>query len=155
MERYARLRALNFSSISYDELDQHVAETSKDFPFCGEQMLKFLLKERSIKVQRMRLRNSIQVFSKNTCPLDKQTERTIVSVTVAKQTFVSFLFHFETNDFSPSLLVLDSFSSHHRSHFCFFSKDLVQSSRNRMRSPIVDTPTEVKFPSDKQATTSG
>ena len=42
-----------------DELDQHVAEAAKDFPFCGEQMLKFLLKERGIKVQRMRLRDSI------------------------------------------------------------------------------------------------
>jgi len=51
MERYTRLRASNFSNISYDELDQHVTETSKDFPFCGEQMLKFLLKERNIKMQ--------------------------------------------------------------------------------------------------------
>jgi len=58
MERYG-LSALNFSNISDDELDQHVAEASKDFPFCGEQMLKFLLKERGIKVQRMRLRDSI------------------------------------------------------------------------------------------------
>ena len=38
-------RALNFSNITYDELDQHVTETSKDFPFCGELILKFLLKE--------------------------------------------------------------------------------------------------------------
>ena len=58
MERYD-LRALNFSNISDDELDQHVTEASKDFPFCGEQMLKFLLKERGIKVQRKRLRDSI------------------------------------------------------------------------------------------------
>ena len=58
MERYG-LRALNFSNISDDELDQHVTEAAKDFPFCGEQMLKFLLKERGIKVQRMRLRDSI------------------------------------------------------------------------------------------------
>ena len=58
MERYG-LRALNFSNISDDELDRHVTEVSKDFPFCGEQMLKFLLKERGIKVQRMRLRDSI------------------------------------------------------------------------------------------------
>ena len=42
--------------ISDDELDRHVTEASKDFPFCGEQMLKFLLKERGIKVQRMRIR---------------------------------------------------------------------------------------------------
>ena len=31
----------------------------------------------------------------------------------------------------------------------------MQSSRSRMRSPIVDTPREAKLPSDKQATTSG
>ena len=58
MERYG-LKALNFSNISDDELDRHVTEAAKDFPFCGEQMLKFLLKERGIKVQRRRLRDSI------------------------------------------------------------------------------------------------
>ena len=58
MERYG-LKALNFSNISDDELDRHVTEAAKDFPFCGEQMLKFLLKERGIKVQRVRLRDSI------------------------------------------------------------------------------------------------
>ena len=56
MERYG-LRALNFSNISDDELYQHVAE---DFPFFGEQMLKFLLKKSGIKVQRMRLSDNIQ-----------------------------------------------------------------------------------------------
>ena len=54
MERYG-LRALNFINISDDELDQHVTEAAKHFPFCGEQMLKFLLKARGIKVQRIRL----------------------------------------------------------------------------------------------------
>ena len=43
------LRALNFSNISDDELDRNVTEEAKDFPFCGEQMLKFLHKERGIK----------------------------------------------------------------------------------------------------------
>ena len=54
MERYG-LRALNFINISDDELDQHVTEAAKHFRFCGEQMLKFLLKARGIKVQRIRL----------------------------------------------------------------------------------------------------
>ena len=58
MERYG-LRSLNFSNISDDDLDRHIGQLSGDFPFCGEQMLKFLLKERGIKVQRMRLRDSI------------------------------------------------------------------------------------------------
>ena len=47
MERCG-LRALNFSNISDDVLDQHLTEAAKDFPFCGEQMLKFLYKERDI-----------------------------------------------------------------------------------------------------------
>ena len=47
MERCG-LRALNFSNISDDELDLHLTEAAKDFPFCGEQMLKFLYKERGI-----------------------------------------------------------------------------------------------------------
>lgn len=58
MERYG-LRSLNFSDISDDELDHHITQLSKEFPFCGEGMLKFLLKDRGIKVQRMRLRDSI------------------------------------------------------------------------------------------------
>ena len=48
MERCG-LRALNFSNISDDELDRNVTEAAKDFPFCGEQMLKFLYNERGIK----------------------------------------------------------------------------------------------------------
>ena len=48
MERCGR-RALNFSNISEDELDRNVTEAAKDFPFYGEQMLKFLHKERGIK----------------------------------------------------------------------------------------------------------
>ena len=55
MEKYG-LRSHNFSNISDNDLDRHVRQVSKDFPFCGEQMLRFLLKER---VQRMRLRDSV------------------------------------------------------------------------------------------------
>ena len=53
MERYG-LRALNFSNISDDELDLHVTEAAKDL-----QMLKVLLKQRGIKMHRIRLRDSI------------------------------------------------------------------------------------------------
>lgn len=52
-----RLSSLNFSDISDDELDHHTTEFSKYFPFCGEGMIKCLLKERGIKVQRIRLRD--------------------------------------------------------------------------------------------------
>ena len=58
MERYG-LGSLNFSNISDDDLDGHKRQLSKDFPFYGGQMLKFRLKKRDIKVQRMRLRDSI------------------------------------------------------------------------------------------------
>ena len=42
-------RGLNFSNISDDELDRNVTEAAKDFPFYGEQMLKFLHRDRGIK----------------------------------------------------------------------------------------------------------
>ena len=58
MQSYG-LSSQDFSDVSYEELDNHITELSKDFPFCGEGMLKFLLQERGIKVQRMRLRDSI------------------------------------------------------------------------------------------------
>lgn len=58
MQSYG-LSSLDFSDIRDDELDRHTADLSKDFPFCGEGMMKFLLQGRGIKVQRMRLRDSI------------------------------------------------------------------------------------------------
>ena len=58
MQSYG-LSSQDFSDVSYEELDNHITELSKDFPFCGEGMIKFLLQERGIKVQRMRLRDSI------------------------------------------------------------------------------------------------
>ena len=58
MQSYG-LSSQDFSNVSDEELDNHITELSKDFPFCGEGMLKFLLQERGIKVQRMRLRDSI------------------------------------------------------------------------------------------------
>ena len=58
IERY-RLRSLNFSNISDDDLDRNVRQISEDFPFCGESVLKFLLAERGVKVQRMRLIDSV------------------------------------------------------------------------------------------------
>jgi len=58
MQSYG-LSSLDFSVISDKDLDHHITELSKDFLFCGEGMIKFLLQERGIKVQRMRLRDSI------------------------------------------------------------------------------------------------
>ena len=57
MDRYG-LRALNFSNISDDKLDRSARDGSgkKYFPFCGEQILKFLHKERGIKGVSRKLR---------------------------------------------------------------------------------------------------
>ena len=53
------LSALDFSDICDEQLDRHLSELSKEFPFCGEELMAFLLRERGIKVQRMKLRDSI------------------------------------------------------------------------------------------------
>ena len=67
MERY-RLRALNFSNISDDELDPHVMEVAEDFPFCREQMFKFRHKERGIKGVSRKLRPARKLTSQTSEP---------------------------------------------------------------------------------------
>ena len=49
LSQNGKMRGLNFSNISDDELDRNVTEAAKDFPFYGEQMLKFLHRDRGIK----------------------------------------------------------------------------------------------------------
>jgi hypothetical protein len=61
---YRRMRSyglskLEFSDISDEQLDTHVRGIANDFPFCGEIMINHLLKGKGVKVQRMRLRDSI------------------------------------------------------------------------------------------------
>ena len=61
---YRRLRTfglskLAFSEISDDDLDRVVNKICQDFPRCGENMLKQILNGKGIKVQRVRLRDSI------------------------------------------------------------------------------------------------
>ena len=61
---YRRMRSYNlskldFSNISDAELDRHLAEIAHEFPHCGESMVKGILMQRGIKVQRMRLRDSL------------------------------------------------------------------------------------------------
>ena len=41
MQTYG-LSSLDFSDISYKDLDYQKADSSKDFPFCGEGMMKLL-----------------------------------------------------------------------------------------------------------------
>ena len=53
------LRKLEFSEITDEQLDINIRTIVKDFPFCGENMLKQLLLGKGIKVQRSRMRESI------------------------------------------------------------------------------------------------
>ena len=57
--QYYGLSSHSFTVIGDNELDRHITELTKEFPFCGEGMLKYLLQERGIKVRRMHLRDSI------------------------------------------------------------------------------------------------
>ncbi|CAB4006531.1 Hypothetical predicted protein [Paramuricea clavata] len=53
------LSKLTFSDVTKEQLDAHMSEIAKDFPFCGEKMFKHILEQKGIRVQRMRLRDSI------------------------------------------------------------------------------------------------
>ena len=58
MGRYG-LSQLQFTEISDGDLDDVVKEVTREYPSCGEGMLKQILEDRGIKMQRMRLRDSI------------------------------------------------------------------------------------------------
>ena len=60
MQSYG-LSSLDFSDICDKDLDHHITELSKDFSLCREVMMKFLLEERGIKVQRMQLRSTVWI----------------------------------------------------------------------------------------------
>ena len=49
----------NFSNISDDQLDSDVLALTNDYPFCGETILRELLKGRRIIIQRYRFRDSM------------------------------------------------------------------------------------------------
>lgn len=49
----------DFSDMSSDDLDNHVSDLIKQFPFCGESLLGQMLRSRGVLVQRCRLRESI------------------------------------------------------------------------------------------------
>lgn len=58
MNKYG-LSKMTFSSITVQELDIIVLQTKHDFPLCGEKMIKQILAQKGIKIQRWRLRDSI------------------------------------------------------------------------------------------------
>ncbi|KXJ10280.1 hypothetical protein AC249_AIPGENE17520 [Exaiptasia diaphana] len=57
--RIYNLSKLHFSDISDNELDVHMLQIAHEFPRCGETMVKTILSQKGIKVQRMRLRDSM------------------------------------------------------------------------------------------------
>ena len=58
MGRYG-LSQLQFTEITDDELDGVVEEITREYPSCGEGLLKQILADRGIKLQRTRLRDSV------------------------------------------------------------------------------------------------
>lgn len=54
------LKKSSFSNMSDNDLDEHVKVFTQQFPSCGENMLRHLLSQNNIYVQRTRLRDSIQ-----------------------------------------------------------------------------------------------
>ena len=48
-----------FLALETKELDLAVKEVTKEYPFSGESMIKQILADKGIKLQRMRLRDSI------------------------------------------------------------------------------------------------
>lgn len=57
--RYFGLSKWNFADITDADLDRQVQAICNDFPNCGEGMLRHILGEKGLKVQRMRLRDSL------------------------------------------------------------------------------------------------
>ena len=56
-------RIRDFSNISDDQLDSHVLALTNNYPFCGETILRELLKGRGIIIQRYRFRDSMHRVS--------------------------------------------------------------------------------------------
>ena len=57
------LKVKDFSNISDDQLDSHVLALTNNYPFCGETILRELLKGRGIIIQRYRFRDSMHRVS--------------------------------------------------------------------------------------------
>ena len=58
------LKIRDFSNISDDQLDSHVLALTNDYPFCGETILRELLKGREIIIQCYRFRDSMHRVAK-------------------------------------------------------------------------------------------
>ncbi|XP_057295760.1 uncharacterized protein LOC130624204 [Hydractinia symbiolongicarpus] len=64
MEEYG-LKKHNFTEMSNEECDSILSTVTQEFPNCGEVMLRELLRERGIRIQRQVLRESLQRIDKD------------------------------------------------------------------------------------------
>ena len=48
-----------FADIADTEVDEHIEKTTREFPYCGETLIKQFLIDKGIEVQRMRIRDSL------------------------------------------------------------------------------------------------
>ena len=64
MQQY-NLYVENFSDVSDAELFVEIGKTIKEFPFCGENMLSKLLKQKGFHVQRWRLRDALHTLDES------------------------------------------------------------------------------------------
>ena len=58
MRQYG-LSKFEFTDISDKDLDAEVEQVTVEFPYCGENFIKQILYQKGVKVQRMRIRDSI------------------------------------------------------------------------------------------------
>ena len=93
MEDY-NLSKQNFTEISNDDLDSNLADLIREFPNCGEVMLRELLKGRRIRIQRQPLRESLQRIDKtgSQSRSQKRLHRRISNVQGP-----NYLWHIDTN----------------------------------------------------------
>lgn len=60
MTEYGLISTATFSNLSDGDLDQAVIELKEQYPYCGYRMVDGFLKARGIRVQQIRVRESLQ-----------------------------------------------------------------------------------------------
>lgn len=88
------LSKMNFSEISDNDLDLKLGEILKDFPLCGENLLRQMITLKGIRVPRWRLRESIhRMDERGVC--ERQAGR--LHRRVYNVTGPNHLWHIDTN----------------------------------------------------------
>ena len=95
------LKIRRFSKVSDNQRDLEVLAHTNDYPFCGEIMLRELLKGRGCNVERYRLRDSIhRVNNFDGIDYENNTEFTVFTGnnTVSRESLVA---ESESNELTP------------------------------------------------------